>query len=119
MDIYDLVAGQTADQTIEPALRQAKAVVVVLNKEFLGKPYPMKELSWLLEEGDRARIVPVLLDGLSRGALKDCTPDSLKDLAEDKQWFKGQQDQQQWANDIQVIAKLGNISQEDDYAFGR
>uniref|UniRef100_A0A383WLJ2 TIR domain-containing protein n=1 Tax=Tetradesmus obliquus TaxID=3088 RepID=A0A383WLJ2_TETOB len=50
MDNECLVAGQSADQTLHPALLAARTVVVVVvSPSFQERDYPMRELSWLVK----------------------------------------------------------------------
>jgi hypothetical protein len=85
------------------------AVVLVLSKEFICKPYLMEELHHLLEWQQRrskAKVLPVLLD---------VTPANLLDKA--KEYGMLPPPQQLWAKDLEAVAGIARISADQVLTF--
>ena len=80
------------------------AVVIVLSKEFISKPYPMEELQMLLErrrQGSTAVLLPVFYD---------VTWEEVSQKAEQytNAWWQ-RSTKQQWAADLGELAAISGI----------
>lgn len=109
LDIRDLVSGQTSEQTIKPALQNARAVVIVVSLEFLKRDYPMKELHWLVHSGNISKAVPVFYE-LTRG---ECKKDALSPRVRTALWKNPLKEKSNGYDDmaanLDILARSGNI----------
>eukprot|EP00877_Chromochloris_zofingiensis_P013155 jgi/Chrzof1/8093/UNPLg00138.t1 len=88
------------DLRIRGAMTQARVVILVVSKAWVGKPYPMKELGWALLDY-KSKLLPVFF-GLTLSESR--TTELIKQLVDDHGTDVGQQTQA-----VKQVHELGGI----------
>eukprot|EP00877_Chromochloris_zofingiensis_P013152 jgi/Chrzof1/8090/UNPLg00135.t1 len=85
------------------AMTQARVVILVVSKAWVGKPYPMKELGWALS-GDRSKLLPVFYGlTLSESRNTELVKQLVKDHGTDVEL------QAQAVKDVQELGGIGSL----------
>eukprot|EP00877_Chromochloris_zofingiensis_P013147 jgi/Chrzof1/8086/UNPLg00131.t1 len=91
------------DLLIRGAMTQARVIILIVSKAWVGKPYPMKELGWALS-GYRSKLLP-LFYGLTLTENK--SPELVKQLVRDH--GTDVEVQAQVVKDMQELGGIGSL----------